>query len=280
MPADEARKKLPLVSIRSRLPQGKPVTPAVQINDRRVWSRFDSSLKVIGTNRADTLRKLHEGTTLGFVESSGFGAGRVILKPDRLIVEESFYSNAMKQPGKAASFGKSADESLVLVKPGAPDTYYYEQHSHLMLNFFLPQVFGYVRDIDHVAGFGAHGFREEGMVYDEEWTWLLEDLDPWRVDHVQLIGILTQPEPIVYLTDRMPSMEQISQNKTRKLDAFEEKGLKELYRGEDLFIAEKGGETRMLGALRARPTCIQCHDSAKEYDLLGAFSYTLRRTGK
>ena len=71
-------------------------------------------------------------------------------------------------------------------------------------------------------------------------------------------------------------MEQIRQGKTRTLDGFEEAALPTLREGEDLFIASKGETVRMLGALRATKTCQQCHD-AEVGDLLGAFSYTLRR---
>ena len=71
-------------------------------------------------------------------------------------------------------------------------------------------------------------------------------------------------------------MEQIRQGKTRTLDGFEEAALPTLREGEDLFIASKGETVRMLGALRATKTCQQCHD-ADVGDLLGAFSYTLRR---
>jgi hypothetical protein len=97
----------------------------------------------------------------------------------------------------------------------------------------------------------------------------------WRVEHIQLIGILSHAEPVVYLTDKLPSMEQVRLGKTRSLDLFEEAGLPALREGEDLFVAAKGETMRMLGALRAMKLCQQCHD-AEPGDLLGAFSYTLR----
>ena len=80
---------------------------------------------------------------------------------------------------------------------------------------------------------------------------------------------------MVYLTDRLPSMEQVRQGKTRPLDIFEEAALPSLRDGEDLYIVSKNDTLRMLGALRATKTCQQCHD-AQVGDLLGAFSYTLR----
>jgi hypothetical protein len=74
-------------------------------------------------------------------------------------------------------------------------------------------------------------------------------------------------------------MEQICRGKTRTLDLFEEAALPALRDGDDLFIASRGEMVRMLGAVRATKTCQQCHDAGVG-DLLGAFSYTLRRAPK
>ena len=137
-----------------------------------------------------------------------------------------------------------------------------------MSDFLYPRGFGYVKDRAHVAGFKPHGFRSRG--------WTVNESRRWRVQHIQLVGILSHEKPLVYLTDKLPSMEQIRQGKTRALDFFEEAALPALRGGEDLFLASKGETVRMLGALRATKTCQQCHD-AEVGDLLGAFSYTLRR---
>src|SRR5262249_35031386 len=120
------------------------------------------------------------------------------------------------------------------------------------------------------AGFKSHGFRSAP---DPGWR---GESRRWRVQHIQLVGILAHERPVVYLTDKLPSMEQIRQGKTRTPDFFEEAALPALREGEDLFIASKGETVRVLGALRATKTCQQCHD-AEVGDLLGAFSYTLRR---
>jgi hypothetical protein len=136
-----------------------------------------------------------------------------------------------------------------------------------MWDFLYPTGFGYVKDRAHVAGFKPHGFRYLGVPAHES--------KRWRVQHVQLVGILSYETPLVYLTDKLPSMEQIRQGKTRPLDFFEEAALASLRDGEDLYIVRKDDTLRMLGALRATKRCQQCHD-AEIGDLLGAFSYTLR----
>jgi hypothetical protein len=60
----------------------------------------------------------------------------------------------------------------------------------------------------------------------------------------------------------------------RPLDMFENAGLAELSDGKETFIREKGNVIRMMGALRARDQCLNCHTDNRKGDLLGALSYT------
>ena len=132
-----------------------------------------------------------------------------------------------------------------------------------MSDFLHPRGFGLVKSVDRVAGFKPHAFR--GVPAHKT----------MRVEHILLVGILSHEVPVVYLADKLPSMEQVRQGSIRPIDFFEEAALHSLRAGEDLYIARKGDTLRMLGALRATKTCQQCHD-ARIGDLLGAFSYTLR----
>ena len=63
---------------------------------------------------------------------------------------------------------------------------------------------------------------------------------------------------------------------TRTLDLFEAAALPVLQRGEDLARERKGDQLRILGSIRAGQPCLKCHE-AQRGDLLGAFSYALRR---
>jgi hypothetical protein len=61
------------------------------------------------------------------------------------------------------------------------------------------------------------------------------------------------------------------------LDDFEAVALTAIGRGEDMFGGESTpGLPRVLGALRSTGHCVKCHGGERG-DLLGAFSYTLRR---
>jgi hypothetical protein len=72
-------------------------------------------------------------------------------------------------------------------------------------------------------------------------------------------------------------MEELKGAPTRPLDAFESSGLTRLRRGDFLVVGEGKGHLRLLGVIRAVRQCVTCH-GCERGDLLGAFSYTLRRT--
>jgi hypothetical protein len=268
----DAREKLAFVSLTERLPRGKPITPtrALSPEAKKRWKKLDKGFATWQEHRAKWLKQLHERTRKFFVESPGEGPVRRMATPEEIMMDVwhgASEPGLADQPGERATFPLSRGEPLSRVQPNGLLAYY---HDEGVAEFLYPRGFGYVKDRTHVAGFKSHGFR--GDPYPQ---WRVKDWS-WRVQHIQLVGILSHEKPVVYLTDKLPSMEQVRQGKTRTLDYFEEAGLPALREGEDLFIASKGQSFRMLGALRATKTCQQCHD-AQVGDLLGAFSYTLRR---
>ncbi len=103
-----------------------------------------------------------------------------------------------------------------------------------------------------------------------------EEFSCWKNTELQLVGLLKQPEPRVYKSRNLPAMSELVHAETRQLDDFERKSLPKLRAGEEVVIATSTNTIRMLGALRARQDCMECH-SVVEKTLLGAFSYTLER---
>jgi hypothetical protein len=80
---------------------------------------------------------------------------------------------------------------------------------------------------------------------------------------------------VAYLSRNLPRMDELRDAPTRPLDDFERARLEQLRAGRDLSAASAPRRIRMLGAIRARNSCLKCH-SADTGDLLGAFSYDLR----
>jgi hypothetical protein len=265
-----ARQEFAFVSLAERIPKGRRISPHRPLDGeaKKRWDNLDANLATYQNRRAELLKALHERSRKFFVESPGNGSGRFMIPDERILVDGWPFTSteASAQPGEPAMFPVSPGEPLTRLSPTS-DFYFY--HDGAMFDFLDPTRFGYVKNRDHVAGFRSHGFRHLGVpVYK-----------PWRVQTIQLIGILLHDEPVVYLTDKLPRMEQVHQGTSRPLDFFEDAALPALLEGEDLYIVQKDETIRMLGALRATKTCQQCHD-AEVADLLGAFSYTLRPATK
>lgn len=262
---NEAAEKLAFQSLESRLPKGKPIPLQQQLSlaAKERWSTFDDDIAGRQEARVWLLASFHRESVESFVNSPGVGSGRV--SPLETLLGETAPVSPPKQFGPAADFPVSTGEA---VDPVAPASDHYWIHKSEMLDFFRPGSFGYVKSPRQVAGFQEHGFRLHQHGYRA-------GLESWQVQHIQLVGVLMSERPVVYLTDKVPSMAQVRAGTTRELDFFEEAGLAAIRGGEDLYIIRKDSTLRMLGALRATQTCLKCHD-AQRGDLLGAFSYTLR----
>ena len=94
------------------------------------------------------------------------------------------------------------------------------------------------------------------------------------IDRVELVSLLTDYEPSVYVLDEMATPPLARQAKRRPLDEFERLGLDAVRRGEEL-VWTREAPTRLFGAIRAEGYCLECHANAREGDLLGAFTYYL-----
>jgi hypothetical protein len=265
----EACEKLAFQSLENRLPRGKgyPLRPSAT-GQKGTWERLNVYESNVNTDRvSDSVRQLHERTRDFFVQSPGAGFRRIV-------PTEYYIENAMRlmesdrspaaQPGSPAFFVPSEK----YVAAVAPDEQHYAQHDLGRGYFLRAEDLGYVKDRRRVSGFRAHGFHFISHYESDYWH--------WRIHHVLLVGLLMHERPVVYDTgDRLPSMEQVRELKTRPLDEFEQAGLEALKGGEDVYVIRKYGTLRMLGALRAASRCLQCHDGTRG-DLLGALSYTLR----
>lgn len=98
----------------------------------------------------------------------------------------------------------------------------------------------------------------------------------WEIKSLDLVGLVMHETPTVYISEKLPQMKDLAHRPTREMDVFEMEGLEELMTGKDLYIRAKDGTIRVLGPVRAGKACLKCHTDAKDGDMLGAFSYTLR----
>jgi hypothetical protein len=90
------------------------------------------------------------------------------------------------------------------------------------------------------------------------------------------VGVVMHDTPVVYMSEKIPAMKDLSTKPTRPLDYFELAGLEQLLKGEAIYVRSKDDTLRVLGPIHAGKACLKCHHESNEGDLLGAFSYTIR----
>jgi hypothetical protein len=115
-----------------------------------------------------------------------------------------------------------------------------------------------------------------GRTANIHWKTFDRNRKVWEVNSLDLIGLIKHPRPVAYVSEKLPEMNKLHAVPTRDLDEFEYSGLSLLESGKDLYARSDKGVIRLLGAVRAKTSCLACHTTKKEGDLLGVFSYTLR----
>ena len=99
--------------------------------------------------------------------------------------------------------------------------------------------------------------------------------DIYKLEAVELVGVAMHDKPVAFSRAVHGNLSKLLES--RPLTAFEERALGELKAGETVSVqVEKSGRF-VVGALRAKQDCVQCHAGYKTGDLLGALSYRLTR---
>lgn len=135
----------------------------------------------------------------------------------------------------------------------------------------------YVRRFESAAGFGMSRMLRPPML-DRSGT-LETGRSRYSIEAIELVGHLQTDAPTVYVPISHDAALRSSFG-SRDLTNFEKSALAKLTAGNQLVGTEddgSGGTLAVVGALRAKETCLKCHGSRKAGDLLGAFTYRLRR---
>ena len=135
----------------------------------------------------------------------------------------------------------------------------------------------YIRRFESSEGFGLSRMPQPPML---DRTGVLQVAGKrYSVDRLELVGLQTGPEPVVYVPWRHNLPFDRTDFKSRPLSSFEQRALKRLRTGGTIELATGGtpDTIEVMGALRGDGTCLKCHKNVKEGELLGAFSYRMRR---
>ena len=242
-------------------------------------NELEDRIESEGQMRAHMLQRLHDGAVEDFINSPGFGISRGVRRrwkyvelpeaepiPLRTKEEDPSYLEESASPEQVSS-SSPADTLGTLPEEVALQ----KMHHDGVVDFINPKGLGYVKDREHVIGFQAHQFRALPKVPESPAKNLR-----WRIQSLELVSLLKHEEPVVYLSEHLPRMDELRDAKTRPLSAFEKQALAVLQGTEDLKIESTANRIQMLGSIRAVKQCLSCH-SVERGELLGAFSYTLRR---
>jgi hypothetical protein len=133
----------------------------------------------------------------------------------------------------------------------------------------------YPMSVELIEPVGPNGTEANGQVA------------PWGMTKHELIGLMNPGDVGAYPTNTL--IHRLEKPKKRALDAFEGHALTKLRGGEEVVIEEVAdGHLRVVGAVRLKATCLNCHNNplgaedqvapaVKVGHLMGAFSYEFRR---
>jgi hypothetical protein len=286
---DRLRERYPIESLAQRLdyeragmarqaaqPQAVTIEAHPQLVSEQTSRSLDDLYQEFAKNgdaeyRAARLKSLHTEHVQQFVNSPGFGVVRGMAlserslrinrepgTPEQLAVPP--LDDATPETGPPPAKQPPIPELLAQLRP---------MHDSALGNFANPAAFGWVQDVDHVAGFEPHALHNRPRSPPARNDSRLELL------RVELVSLLKHDQPMVYDSKFLPDMQELRNMPVRPLDRFERQALPRLQSGnQDLVSEARGPRVRLLGSIRAAKQCLECH-SVSHGDLLGAFSYQL-----
>jgi hypothetical protein len=209
------------------------------------------------------LSQLHDKAYSAFAMAQGFGVIRMPYVTARTFESKRRIEN-VQLPSSLRLHG---DEPIDRI------------HGEVVQDFTDPERLGYVESPERVVGFEGHAVREmPGRPLFERQA----GDSVWRIDRLELIGLVLGPNPRAYVSKALPDMSELRETRTRELSPFELSAISQLHDGQDLVIKENEeadkSNVMMVGPIRAGKTCQPCHD-VPYGSLLGAFSYDLTREG-
>jgi len=235
--------------------------------------------------RRQTLEILHSAQAEEFIKRDGFGLSR-LPRPSVITLD---LPPAPTIPFATAKETTNRDDESKVLLPLTGKEFTADKrlpsldtlgqfHLYGELNFLNSRGFGFVKDREHVSGFQSHQFRglPDLAAMTPNPKPATEKKEQWLVTRLELVSLLKQKEPMVYVAKELPRMEELKKAKTRALSDFEAGALATLRDGEDVVTDATTNHIRMVGALRATKQCLECHE-VRRGDLLGAFSYDLLR---
>ncbi|KAF1712926.1 hypothetical protein [Pseudoxanthomonas sacheonensis] len=136
---------------------------------------------------------------------------------------------------------------------------------------------------DYVEAFVvSEGFGESRLTPMMRLRWSYDPVgdSKLRIGDVQLIGIARHDPPVVYSSvfkgfEHGENGPELVDKSARETNAGEAQALLALASGEEIVFTPESGGLRVIGPIRARSQCLDCHRGKQAGELLGALSYRL-----
>lgn len=289
--AARAGKQHPMKSLAQRLESKvrTPRTPAplssaavasLETIEKQLSNKMERQIFGRYQKRRAALEMIHASQVMQFISSEGFGIGRSLTPT---ISDVELPGNlALSQPAVLATASRSTGDRptpwLPVPRTGATYPALNTLHFEASVQFLDPVRFGFVRDVEHVAGFQPHALRDIVPLrrqFQRDQQTSLSDHRRWVLERVELVSLLLHDEPGVYVSENLPRMDELAGTRLRSLNRFEVLAMNDLRNGESLVVRGQGDQLKMLGSLRAARQCAACHRVPRG-TLLGAFSYGFR----
>lgn len=273
--------RLPQESLADRLAYEKPKSPipetiassplSQQVSER--LAGFRNRIDRAGAMRYEMLGQIHAANVDEFVIAQGFGFSRMGYEPPIIPAVRPLPDEELELSAEVPeeSFVQ-IDGQTIRVEP-RPSPHPIAQsellswHDNSQYDFLSVDKSGLPLGNQRAIGFQSHYFNEPQKRFSTS-------RGEWKLARLELVSLLKFDEPRVYISKKLPQMDQLKSAPTRALNGFESDALAKLWKQEDLVHEESETHLRMLGSLRASEQCQQCHRVAIG-DLLGAFSYVL-----
>lgn len=182
---------------------------------------------------------LHEEEVEKFISREGFGLSRIAppgphywqlpSTPELPLASSLNASDGSEPPRPVPAWPAvaSTPQAPLPTRDALTEFHHSEESS-----FFDVNRFGYVKDKQHVTGFLPHAvtYAPNMRSFDGR-PWYEVRTEQWALRRLELVSLLTHPEPKVYVSDALPRMDKLAEATVRGLGAFEEAALTPSERG-------------------------------------------------
>lgn len=216
----------------------QPVNTENTSDPNSTLAQLPPQLIPLSETESQQLKWLHRASAEVFIDQPGFGMRRLDLPLQDVVTPPKLTSESLDVVQGQQGVESKMDAALKKLALG--------RDAHYSIRETINQRFGQIPTGDNQV---------------------------WHVSSVQLVGLVKNPTPVVYESNKMPGMKDVKDLPKRDLNVFEARALESLRGGQHMVAEKSEKQIRMVAPIFAGNRCISCHDHKGQ--MLGAFSYVI-----